>query len=261
MSTIAPQRDPSTTGRRIPLLSTPTSSTRPSTDLPRPLSPSPAPKRNRAALRSYYNLQSSADTQSETSSIHSPHEPSDSPLDRADFDGEAYVRKVLEEQSLEEVLRTYNGVLMDIRALDAERKALVYDNYSKLIAATETIRRMRGSGVEMGGLDREVRGVWERAGALRGVWGTGEGDGVKGRRREVVRRVLETPERVRVLVGSGREEEGRKLWERTRRVLERWRERGVGGVEVSECIEDGEAAVRGEGPGERSWVNVRRDES
>jgi hypothetical protein len=33
----------------------------------------------------------------------------------------------------------------DIRALDAEKKALVYDNYSKLISATETIHRMRAN--------------------------------------------------------------------------------------------------------------------
>lgn len=32
-------------------------------------------------------------------------------------------------------------VLLDIRGLDGERKALVYDNYSKLIAATDTIRK------------------------------------------------------------------------------------------------------------------------
>ena len=31
----------------------------------------------------------------------------------------------------------------DIRNLDGERKSLVYDNYNKLIAATETIRKVR----------------------------------------------------------------------------------------------------------------------
>ena len=32
--------------------------------------------------------------------------------------------------------------LVDIRNLDGERKSLVYDNYNKLIAATETIRKV-----------------------------------------------------------------------------------------------------------------------
>ena len=32
--------------------------------------------------------------------------------------------------------------LLEIKGLDGERKALVYDNYSKLIAATDTIRKV-----------------------------------------------------------------------------------------------------------------------
>lgn len=31
---------------------------------------------------------------------------------------------------------------IEIRGFDGERKALVYDNYSKLIAATDTIRKV-----------------------------------------------------------------------------------------------------------------------
>jgi len=31
----------------------------------------------------------------------------------------------------------------EIKGLDGERKALVYDNYSKLITATDTIRKVR----------------------------------------------------------------------------------------------------------------------
>lgn len=33
-------------------------------------------------------------------------------------------------------------VWTEIRGFDGERKALVYDNYSKLIAATDTIRKV-----------------------------------------------------------------------------------------------------------------------
>lgn len=44
--------------------------------------------------------------------------------------------------------KTFGGVLWandacaEIRGFDGERKALVYDNYSKLIAATDTIRKV-----------------------------------------------------------------------------------------------------------------------
>jgi hypothetical protein len=32
---------------------------------------------------------------------------------------------------------------------------------------------------------------------------------------------------------------------------------GKGGVDVQDCIDDGEAALRGEPPSEKSWVNIR----
>lgn len=190
MSTIATPRDTSTF-RRAPV--TPTSSTRPSLDLPRSTTSSPnpnagggspflpasaafassssagagaAPKQraNRAALREYYNLKKNAaggggapgtpllevtdtdsvagandDTQQQFSSY------SEVPLSEIDadgFDADAYIQARLRDSSLEELLRTYTRVLGEIRALDAEKKALVYDNYSKLITATETIRKV-----------------------------------------------------------------------------------------------------------------------
>lgn len=37
--------------------------------------------------------------------------------------------------------------MLEIKDLDGERKALVYDNYSKLIAAADTIGKVRMSGI------------------------------------------------------------------------------------------------------------------
>lgn len=309
MSTIASPREssPAVAGRRIPLISTPTSSSRPSLDVPRSDyggSPNPntgatgtLPRRNRAALREYYNLKKAADDNksssgaaannddaaSVTSSIHDSYsDVLHSELDGENFDAETYTRQVLETQSLAQLLRTYNGILTDIRALDAEKKALVYDNYSKLITATETIRKMRdsmgaGDAAMAGTLDLAVERVYERAGAIREEmresvpeWRRKEievGKVEKGkmdkrrRAREVVVRVLETPERVRGLVAAGQMEDARSLWNKTLTLLERWRERGVGGEDVLDCIEDGEAALRGEEPSEKSWVNVKNDRS
>lgn len=139
MSTIASPREPP---RR-----TPTSSTRPSFEIPRspvpPRSPSlppagPAKRANRAALREYYNLRAAAPR------IEIPDsEVPGSELDVPDFDAEEYVAKVVGGSSMEELLRLYTRVVGEVRALDAEKKALVYDNYSKLITATETIRKVR----------------------------------------------------------------------------------------------------------------------
>lgn len=214
---------------------------------------------------------------SEESSIHDFSEVQESEMDQVDFDAAAYVKQVLETQSLGELLRTYNGVLTDIRALDAERKALVYDNYSKLITATETIRKMREKMDPLNPvattLDPAIASIYARAEAIKDELKASMPEAKrrememgpeerrellrKRRRREVVLRVLETPDKVRGLVKDGREEEAKRLWERSLALLERWKERGVGGGDVQDCIDDGEAALRGEAPTERSWSTIR----
>lgn len=142
MSTIASPRD-----RRPPSnLPSPSPSARPSIDSLQPpvLSPqppqTPPPKRNnRAALREYYNIRRPApqDTNEDSRS-----EVPTTELDVEGFDADAWVERKLAESGLEELLRLYTTVLGEIRALDAEKKALVYDNYSKLITATDTIKKV-----------------------------------------------------------------------------------------------------------------------
>lgn len=161
----------SISARRLPgtsVLTSPTGSNRPSLDLPRSGTASPGPfspttataavlptttkRKNRAALREYYNIQrergSGSGSGSVTAGAASPQLP-DGPqsevpageMDAEDFDAAAYVAKVASENGLEDLLRVYTRVLAEMRALDAEKKALVYDNYNKLITATETIRK------------------------------------------------------------------------------------------------------------------------
>ncbi|KAB8292999.1 hypothetical protein EYC80_007361 [Monilinia laxa] len=290
MSTIAQPRESSVNGRRVPLLTTPTSSTRPSLDHTRSTEPSPnrgssiaIPRRNRTALREYYNLKkghdaTAEDAASEVSSIHFDSEVQESEMDKDGFDGgEKYVKEVLEKQTLGELLRTYNGVLTDIRALDAEKKALVYDNYSKLITATETIRKMRTNMDPLNPmastLDPAIASIYERAEKIKGELKEGIPEsqrrvmemGVEERAafqkkqnmKKLVLRVLETPENLRNLIAGGNEEEAKSEWEKTLVLLRRWKERGVGGSDVQACIEDGEAALRGEPPNEQSWVNIK----
>lgn len=183
MSTIASPRDAPRRINSQPAGATPTSSTRPSLDTsrspigspslsgsPNPLynsgtptsstptsSNAPPTKRNRAALREYYNLKKAAAASSpphvevtdpfgETAgNAHENEHYSEVPpseMDKDGFDAEAFVRKALVENGMEDLLRLYTRVLGETRALDAEKKALVYDNYSKLITATETIRKV-----------------------------------------------------------------------------------------------------------------------
>jgi hypothetical protein len=116
------------------------------------------PRRNRAALRDYYGLKNqtqesiaSPTEQSRSSSVDAISRDLDSshatssrlhPLDQEGFDAGSYVRKLLETEALEGLLALENELVADIRTLDGERKALVYDNYSKLIAATDTIEKV-----------------------------------------------------------------------------------------------------------------------
>src|SRR5699024_10219977 len=99
---------------------------------------------NRAALREYYNIRRppAAPSPEDLAAEDARSEVPSSELDAEGFDANAWVEKRLEESGLEELLRIYTGVLGEIRALDAEKKALVYDNYSKLITATETIKKV-----------------------------------------------------------------------------------------------------------------------
>jgi len=177
MSTIASPRD-SPLPRRMPssqnASTTPTSSSRPSLETSRSLTSSPNPnthsvatlpsisttapataaakRTNRAALREYYKLKAGGAPGSPGATpaveVTDPFggayysEVAPSEMDAADFDAEAYVRRALEGSGLVDLLRIYAGVLKDIRTLDAEKKSLVYDNYSRLITATETIRKV-----------------------------------------------------------------------------------------------------------------------
>ena len=111
----------------------------------------------------------------------------------------------------------------------------MYDNYSKLITATDTIRRMRkdmgatemaGQGMlgpAVGHIAETVRGLRERG--SRGVKGGGERRG----ERETVRWVLDSGRRLGGLVEEGRRAEAEEDWREVRGLLEKWE--GVGGVE------------------------------
>lgn len=301
MSTIASPRDsPAPPNRRMNSsqnLVTPTSSTRPSLELSHSASGSPNPntssnngpaatntnkRANRAALREYYNLQKAAATNnassvggagtpsleitSDANPARSLHDPSSymppSELDAPDFKAQEYISKTLSSSTLEELLRTYTRVLGEIRALDAEKKALVYDNYSKLISATETIRKMQSKMDPLNPmastLDVVVAKIYEQASGIREELRRGLGTGMPkvgetGQEEEDSRRrsktkalaaeVLEVPGRLRLLMKEGKEEEARRQWEMPRLLLERWKEKGLGGDDVEALIREGDSII------------------
>ncbi|KAL7790274.1 Vps51/Vps67 domain-containing protein [Trichoderma ceciliae] len=278
MSTIASSRNPAPL-RRTPSgtpSGTPTSSARPSSDVSRSAVTSPvlsasqpatSAKRsnNRAALREYYNLRAAAAAASASSPstpriIEVPDsEVPPSEIDALDFSPDEYLRKVVAESSLQELLKLYTRVLAEVRALDAEKKALVYDNYSKLITATETIRKMRANMDPLNPmattLDPAIAHIYSQASAIQESLrkSVPPPDSDEGRAREAQQRlqrtrqlaieVLATPGRLQALVKEGRFEEATRQWEMPRRLLEAWRQKAVGGDDVQACIDEGDAAI------------------
>jgi vacuolar protein sorting-associated protein 51 len=173
----------------------------------------------------------------------------------------AYISTLLSSSDLETVLRTESTLVSEIRGLDGERKALVYDNYSKLIAATDTIRRMRSSMDPLTPTTSTLapavahiaetaagvaRGLVERVGEGHGAGGEGQGrEERRVKERETVRWVLGAPARLGRLVEDGRGDEARAEWAEVKELLGFWQ--GVKGVmEVREACEK---ALEGLGDG------------
>lgn len=276
-------------------VTTPTSSSRPSLDVPHSAAGSPnaanaasgaatSKRANRAALREYYNIKKTSPgttpTLEVTDAPGSPLSPSGSiggffgggeagsgplsELDSPTFNAEEFAQKALATSGLAELLTLQARVLGEMRALDAERKALVYDNYSKLISATETIRRMRTNMDPLNPvaatLDPAVARIYEQASGMReaarmrGMRGADRPKDSEGaedaetkrriRTRELAVEVLGTPDRLRALVAGGKVDEARKEWELPRQLLETWKKKGLGGSDVDVCIQEGDAALR-----------------
>ncbi|KJZ76761.1 hypothetical protein HIM_03638 [Hirsutella minnesotensis 3608] len=213
---------------------------------------------NRAALREYYNLRATAPTSLPRIEVPDSEVPS-SELDAPDFDAAAYVEKVVARSSLEDLLRLYAQIVGEVRALDAEKKALVYDNYSKLITATETIRKMR-AGMDplkpmASTLDPAIAQIYSQASSIREAarQSVPAPDTDEGKSREAQARrrrtrllaveVLAVPQRLRDLIQEGKVDEAKKEWELPRKLLVSWRDKGVGGDDVQTCIDEGDAAI------------------
>lgn len=228
-------------------------------------------RRNRVALRDYYNLKSKNSLQPDisraasiastassgtTSTLTAFDDASISPsfnsqLDEADFDAETYIQELLKSSNLRTVLKAEGSLVSEIKNLDGERKALVYDNYSKLITATQTIGNMRKSMDEAGGgslrsigiLGPAVDAVTHSAAELsRGD----EGHDITRRREqrasrkkerskhETVRWALDTPARLEKSLQLGKREEAEADWNEVRELLGKWAEvRGTAGLKAA----------------------------
>lgn len=143
------------------------------------------------------------------------------------------------------MLKAENSLVGDIRTLDSERKALVYDNYSKLIRAVETIGKMRRSMDDQGAPLKMTRTLGPAIGFVAETAGSLIQEGEEQRRKmkeaksmeqagsnkvekETVKWVLGAPSRLEKLLADGKKEEADKDWVEVKNLLDKWE--GVKGV-------------------------------
>ena len=74
-----------------------------------------------------------------------------SSLDSSKFGAQEYLTELLQTQHIEDLLEKDVQLVQEIRNLDSDMQMLVYENYSKFISATETIRRMKVNVEDMDG--------------------------------------------------------------------------------------------------------------
>ena len=91
-------------------------------------------RRVRSLLSSYYGSAPPSATNG------APPAP---PIDTPDFDCDAYVERLVRETPLDALQTRCAEMAGEIRSLDSDMQMLVYENYSKFIVATDTIRLHR----------------------------------------------------------------------------------------------------------------------
>ncbi|KAG9392090.1 Vps51/Vps67 [Carpediemonas membranifera] len=79
----------------------------------------------------------------------SSQSPKSTNLDSTNFDSERYLAEVFGTQTIGELIQTANGLSTDIVQLDGKLQSLVYENYSKFLAATKTLNLMLDDSVRM----------------------------------------------------------------------------------------------------------------
>ena len=133
----------------------------------------------------------------------------DNPLDinNANFDPELFVNRLISEASLGQLMAQEGEIVRQIQGLDSDMQTLVYENYNKFIAATETIRKMR---VDFRSMEEEMDQLASSMTSIT-AFSSNISDKLRVRRQEVARLsstnttlqklqfVLELPQRLKVL--------------------------------------------------------------
>ncbi|CAN4113403.1 unnamed protein product [Withania somnifera] len=103
-------------------------------------------KRMRDLLSSFYSPDPSSPSKSpNTSSRFATLDT----INTTTFDADQYMNHLVQKSNLEGLLQRHVGMAAEIKNLDTDLQMLVYENYKKLISATDAIKRMKNNIVGM----------------------------------------------------------------------------------------------------------------
>ncbi len=97
------------------------------------------------------------------------------------FDAEAFSQRLVREASLSQLMAQEAEVSRQVAALDSDMQTLVYENYNRFIAATDTIRKMR---VDFRAMEDEMDRLADEMGDI-SASSARVGDALRERRRRI----------------------------------------------------------------------------
>ncbi|KAI8636052.1 exocyst complex component Sec5-domain-containing protein [Parasitella parasitica] len=99
------------------------------------------PGERNSLLKKYYGIKST----SSPSTVLPEENARPFDLDGNTFNSSKYFGSLLKEKTLQGLIEKDNQLIGEIREIDGDMKTLVYENYSKFISATDTIRKMKSN--------------------------------------------------------------------------------------------------------------------
>jgi len=153
-------------------------------------------------------------------------------INSPDFDADLYVSRLVSQASLSQLMAQEGEVVKQIQGLDSDMQTLVYENYNKFIAATETIRKMR---VDFKSMENEME---QLAASMTSIttFSSQISDKLRGGRQEVARLssahatlqklqfVLGLPDKLKQSIDDGKPGEAVQDWLRAERALKHYKE-------------------------------------
>jgi len=159
-----------------------------------------------------------------------PSNPYD--INSAGFDADLFVAKLVGEASLSQLMAQEGEIVRQIQGLDSDMQTLVYENYNKFIAATETIRKMR---VDFRSMEDEMEQLASSMSSIT-TFSSQISDKLRTRRQDVARLssahstlqklqfVLELPNKLTENIEEGRPSQAVEDWLRAERALTHYKD-------------------------------------